>query len=178
MRFSLRNAAFASIVVLAAGTARDARAAEPDTHWTAATPDAMIDRAAAAAQNGGPDALARVLLISSLADEASAGKARAALAAIAKGKGPIAEQARWLARMLEPEPQPAPMAGAPVVEGPTVDGMIRTYSVLGPFEDTGGGLARAEGPETPAHDFRKANYSWGVYQVRPVRSAIGSATAD
>src|SRR5260221_10423136 len=108
MPFAMRNwrrmSLAATILCCAAGgSLSPARGAEPDGHYTAPTPDALVERAARVAQQGGPDGLARVLLITSLASEAGAGKARHALEAVGKGKGPVAEQAHWLARELEPE---------------------------------------------------------------------------
>ncbi|MBM4357965.1 MAG: hypothetical protein FJ096_07625 [Deltaproteobacteria bacterium] len=144
-----------------------------DRRWTAATPDVMIERAARRVAADGDDALARLMLIDSLAAEASAGHARSTLANLGRGATSLATTARWLARALEPESANPPSG----FDGPSPDGLVRSFSVLGPFENTGGGLVRREGVELPGFDFRTADASWGAMTVKPVRALASSITA-
>src|SRR6185503_4049324 len=104
--------------------------------WSAATPDQMLELALRRGGGGGDDALAGLATAHALADRASAGRARAGLAKIGQGTTDIAAQALWLAAELDPG------------EGATPPGLVRAWSLLGPFQDTGGGLMRKEGPET------------------------------
>src|SRR5262249_39304505 len=67
---------------------------------TAATPDEMVDLAFARARRGGEDALAALVVASSLDDRASFGKVRDGLKAIAASGAPLADEARWLALRL------------------------------------------------------------------------------
>jgi transglutaminase-like putative cysteine protease len=168
---------FALVVALL--WAPHAAAAEPESRWTAANPDALIDRSLRAAERLGPDAIARVLLIAAADDEATAGKAIAALDRLGDvASSPIAGDARWLARALTAEPVASwPGIDALPVEEEDGTAVVRTWLVLGPFADTGGGLERREGPETPEHRFVGADYSWGAYDVRPRRSLVASAGA-
>lgn len=55
--------------------------------------------------------------------------------------------------------------------------MVRTFSVLGPFEDNGGGLSRREGVENAGFDFRSSDASRGAITVRPLRTLSSTATA-
>ncbi|HMJ52104.1 MAG TPA: hypothetical protein VK540_08505, partial [Polyangiaceae bacterium] len=124
--------------------------------WTAATPDTMLDLALRRGAAGGDDALAGLATAHALADRASAGRARAGLAKVGQGATDIAAQAHWLAAELDPG------------EGATPPGLVRAWSVLGPFQDTGGGLKRKEGPELPDAMWGdpRASYAWGAYEVR------------
>src|SRR5687768_7986398 len=126
-------------VVLVAGSLEGApkpRAAS-SFRWTAATPDQMLELALHRAAAGGEDALAGLATAYALADRASAGRARAGLEKLGRGEDDIAAQARWVAAELDPGDGAAPA------------GLVRAWSVLGPFQDTGGGLSRKEGPEAP-----------------------------
>jgi len=145
-------------VVLAAGSLEGAekpRAAVAG-RWTGPTPDAMLEFAVRRAAAGGDDALAGLATAHALSDRASAGRSRAGLAKLGQGATDIAVQARWLAAELDPG------------EGATPPGLVRAWSVLGPFQDTGGGLTRKEGPETPDATWGdpRASYAWGAYEVR------------
>ena len=109
--------------------------AEPAERLTARTPDRMLSQALRRASSGGQGALAGLAVAWSLADDAPAGEARRGLQALGRGAGEVAEQARWLAALLDPDPAARPA------------GLVRNLAVLGPFRDQGGGLARREGPE-------------------------------
>src|SRR4051812_7455414 len=82
-------------------------AAAAPLRWTAATPDEMVDRVFARAQQGGDDALAALVVAASLDDRASFGKVRDGLKAIAASSSPLADEARWL-RPPPPPPPPDP----------------------------------------------------------------------
>ncbi len=113
-----------------------------------------------AAQHATTDAgLAGLAVVQAMGERISAGRARSLLETIGRGQDPVAEQARWLAAALNPDPDPDQAAPS---------GLVRGLSVLGPFEDTGGGLARREGPETPGETWGSPNatYAWGAYEVR------------
>ncbi len=124
--------------------------------WTASTPDEMLDLALRRATAGGDGALAGLAVAYSLSDRAAAGRARAGLETIGRGNDDVALQAHWVAAGLDPTPRAA------------TPGLVRTWSVLGPFQDTGGGLARREGPEDPSQSWGdpSASYAWGAYEVR------------
>lgn len=90
-----RSLALALTLASSLVTLRAARAAEAsDAPWVAGSPDTMIERAGRRAAAGGDDALARLLLIESLGDEATAGRARAELDALARRSDPLGETAR------------------------------------------------------------------------------------
>jgi hypothetical protein len=144
-------------VVLAAGSLEGAEKPRTVTgRWTGATPDEMLEFALRRAAAGGDDALAGLATAHALADRASAGRARAGLTKLGQGTTDIATQARWLAAALDPG------------DGATPPGLVRAWSLLGPFQDTGGGLARKEGPEAPDAVWGdpRASYAWGAYEVR------------
>ncbi|HHH29712.1 MAG TPA: hypothetical protein ENK57_15390, partial [Polyangiaceae bacterium] len=175
----LRIAAMTALSLSVAGVEVPASAMEPGESWAAGSPDAMVDANEAAARRGARDALARLLVIESLVDEATAGRSRRALERLGRADGPIAGEARWLAHGLEPERLTAWTARD--VQRDEVatpyPGLVRTWAILGPFENTGGGLERAEGPEESGHRFVGADYSWGVNAVRPIRSLVSSVSA-
>ncbi len=158
-------------------TAGDGLAKEPASSWVAATPDETIELSLRAALRDGDDALARTILIAAFEEEAAAGKAKAALEKLAASKARVAGDARWLARMLEPEPGPAwpGLDKLPVDDAPNA--LVRTFAILGPLEDTGGGLSRSDAADHPAHRWSAADYSWGVYAVRTRRSLVDTVTA-
>ncbi|MEZ4441221.1 MAG: transglutaminase domain-containing protein [Polyangiaceae bacterium] len=144
--------------------------------WLAATPDAMIAVEAQAVRRADDDALAHLLLIHRLADRAAAGASRQALVALGSQPAEVGMAARWLARTLEPDGL-EPLALPPRYDEPEApEGNLRSWAILGPFEDTGAGLERQEGPETEGHRFVGADYSWGVYAVRPQRSLPATVT--
>jgi tetratricopeptide (TPR) repeat protein len=148
----------AGVVVMLSGSLYGAEKPSPklSVRWTAANPDQMLELALRRASAGGDDALAGLATAYALADRASAGRARAGLEKIGQGGNDIAAQARWLAAELDPR------------EGAAPPGLIRAWSLLGPFQDTGGGLSRKEGPETADATWGdpRASYAWGAYEVR------------
>src|SRR5215471_1710968 len=123
--------------------------------WTWRTPDQMLDLAARRSEGPEAGALAALAVIHALADRASAGRAARALEAIGQREGDVAAQARWLAAEIDPTAKAPP-------------GLVRGFSILGPFQDSGGGLARREGPEQPGQTWGDpgASYAWGAYDVR------------
>jgi hypothetical protein len=125
--------------------------------WVAASPETMADQAAARARRGGHGALAALATLHSLADRAPTGHVKRRLETLGEGKGEIAEQARWLAASLDPQPQRA----AP-------PGLVSSLAVLGPFQDTSGRIKERDIAEAEAKTWadRGATYSWGVYEVR------------
>src|SRR4051794_20122147 len=112
-------------VLLVAGSIRAEKARAPSApiRWTASTPDEMLDLALRRAGAGGDGALAGLAVAYSLADRASAGRTRAGLDALGRGDDDIAVQARWVSAGLDPTPRAAP------------PGLVRAWSVLGPFQD-------------------------------------------
>jgi hypothetical protein len=142
----------------------------------------MVDLALARARAGGDDALAGLVVAAALDERASLGRARDGLAAFAATGSPLADDARWLRLALLPGSTPAPWPGVAVVgyEAPVdPDGLVKGFSILGPFQDTGGGIARREGPEAPGQSFTDmgASYSWGAYEVAWRRVLPAASTA-
>jgi transglutaminase-like putative cysteine protease/tetratricopeptide (TPR) repeat protein len=170
-----------AVTVILLAPVADSSAAEGPMRWTASSPDELVDLSLQAAQGNQADALARAVLIYSLDERATAGKARAALTTLARRGGTIAQDARWLSLILEPA-DPVPWRGLvglgldDTLGRHNRDGLLRTFAVLGPFEDTGGGLKRREGPESSSHSFVNADYSWGVYAVRSQRTVVDTVT--
>jgi tetratricopeptide (TPR) repeat protein len=134
--------------------------------WTARAPDAMVDFAVRRVEAQPDGALAGLAVAYSLAGRASAGHAARALAALGRREDDVGMQARWLSAELDPS-QAAP------------PGLVRNFAILGPFQDSGGGLARREGPEGKGQTWGdpKASYAWGAYEVRwrEVPSEVTSA---
>ncbi|WP_437982528.1 transglutaminase domain-containing protein [Sorangium sp. So ce117] len=151
--------------------------------WTAATPDEMLGAALARARRGGDDAFAGLVIAASLADRAAQGRAREGLAQIGASSSPLADEARWLAASLAPEPPAATWPGARAVSydaPPDPSGLVKAFAVLGPFQDnSGGGLALREGPEAEGQRFSdmSARYAWGVYDVAWRRVLPAASTA-
>ena len=150
----------------------DAAPIAPPQRWTAETPDKMIDRAKvrATAENAKErEILASIAIIADLADDASHGAAVAALTEIAAAptsKSDAPKEARTeaaaVARILSDDEGTAAAAGFD-----TALGIVTQSAIIGPFRDTGGGLARREGPEAKDEKFSNAsaNYSWGSVDV-------------
>lgn len=175
-----RLAAVCLVVGLLTTADRAARAQQEAVAWTGATPERVIERCFEAARAGGDDALARLVLASALSEAAPPGQVHRLLESLVAASPELGDQARWLARRLAPAPLGPSwpgLASARMDVGPDRSGLVRSFLVLGPFEDTGGGLARREGPESPRHDYLSADYSWGAYTVRYRRSLPESATA-
>ena len=150
--------------------------------WTAATPDEMVDALFTRVKQGGDDALAALVVAASMDDRASFGKVREGLAAIAASKSPLAAEARWQRLRLLPAPVGRAWPGMRAVSydaPPDPDGLVKSFAILGPFQDTGGGLMRREGPEARGDAWSNAagRYSWGVYDVAWRRVLPTSATA-
>ncbi|MCK6588472.1 MAG: transglutaminase domain-containing protein [Polyangiaceae bacterium] len=150
--------------------------------WTGATPDQMIDFALARAKRGGDDAIAALLVVADLDQRGTFGRARAGLRSISASASPLADDARMLLLSLNPEPAGAPWPGAQAFsyDAPAdPNGVVKAWAILGPFQDTGGGLLRREGPEAPGQSFSDtaARYAWGVYDVAWRRVLPSSSTA-
>jgi hypothetical protein len=151
-------------------------------HWTGATPDEMVDRLFTRAQKGGDDALAALVVATSLDERASFGKVRDGLKAFAASTTSFADEARWLNLWLTPEPPASPWPGYRAVSydaPPDPNGLVKTFAILGPFQDTSGGLMRREGPEAPGQSWSdmRARFAWGVYDVAWRRALPTSATS-
>jgi hypothetical protein len=142
----------------------------------------MIDFALSRARRGGDDAIAALLVVAELDERATFGRARAGLRSITASASPFSDDARMLLLSLNPEPGGAPWPGAQAIsyEAPAdPNGMVKAWAILGPFQDTGGGLLRREGPEAPGQSFAdtSARYAWGVYDVAWRRVLPTAATA-
>jgi transglutaminase-like putative cysteine protease/tetratricopeptide (TPR) repeat protein len=176
MGLSVQVASVLGLSVL--GLATEARGDEP-MPWVEATPDEMIATAKTAAAKKGPDVLARLLVIRSLAADASGRRSRDTLAELGRGGGDVAAAARWMALGLSPEKVTPWSARAQAYEerATAYPGLLRSFAVMGPYENTGDGLERVEGPERGAQRFGGADDSWGVFAVRPVRSLVTSVDA-
>ncbi|MEO7331150.1 MAG: hypothetical protein ABI193_21425, partial [Minicystis sp.] len=146
-----------------------ASGADP-TRWTAPTPDEMVDQLLARADKGEDDALAALIVAASLDDRASFGRVRDGLARLGAGSSPLADDARWLGYRLAPAAASPVWPGARAVSSdaaPDPTGLVKTFAILGPFQDTGGGLMRREGPEAAGQSWSdtSARFAWGVYDV-------------
>ncbi|MEO7111079.1 MAG: transglutaminase-like domain-containing protein, partial [Polyangiaceae bacterium] len=154
------------------GDAAPASPQQPPQRWTAETPEKMIDRAKTRATSENAterEILASVAIIADLASAASHGSAVAALIEIAATPAPTASapkeartEAAVIARMLSDDEGTTTGTGFD-----TALGIVTSTSIIGPFRDTGGGLARREGPEAKDEKFSNAaaNYSWGSVDV-------------
>jgi hypothetical protein len=152
------------------------------TRWTAALPDEMADLALQRAKAGGDDALAALIVAAALDERTSQGKVRSGLRAISATNSPVADDARWLAALLTPSPAGPLWPGSKSVTydmGADATGLVRSFAILGPFGDKGGGLADREGPEAPGQSFSDASarYAGGVYDVSWRRTLPASSTA-
>ena len=132
----------------------------------------------ARARKGGDDALAALVVAASLDDRASFGRVRDGLAAIAASSSPLADDARWLAPPPPPAPAVAPLARrrrrrlrrAPRRRRAS----CKSLAILGPFQDTGGGLMRREGPEAAGRALERREGALRVGRLRR-RVAPGAA---
>ncbi|HEY1960260.1 MAG TPA: transglutaminase-like domain-containing protein [Polyangiaceae bacterium] len=179
MTRSLSRTAAALLTAAAALSTSALRGApQPAVRYTDVTPDGMIEaaKARALAQQspthadgavGAPDhaVLGAIATIASLSERATDGAAEKALAAIAAAphvNPSLREEAQLAARTLaSDEGTPAGIAADAQL------GVLTHVAILGPFRDTGGGLARKEGPQKPgaiAFD-PKEDDSWGTVQV-------------
>jgi transglutaminase-like putative cysteine protease len=177
----LAAAAIPGGALVGAAPAARAEPAPPGPRWTAATPDEMVDQLFARTRSGGDDALAALVVAASLDDRASFGRVREGLKALAASGSPLADDARWLGLRLAASPPTGAWPGMSAVSydaSPDADGMVKSLAVLGPFQDTGGGLMRREGPEADGERWSdaKARYAWGVYDVAWRRVLPASVT--
>jgi hypothetical protein len=142
----------------------------------------MIDFALSRAKRAGEDAIAALLVIAELDERGSFGRARTALRSISSSTSPFADDARMLFLTLNPEPAGPAWPGSQTIsyDAPAdAQGMVKAFAILGPFQDTGGGLLRREGPEAPGQSFSDtaAHYAWGVYDVAWRRVLPASSTS-
>jgi hypothetical protein len=140
--------------------------------WTHPIADDMIDLGIARAAAGGDDAVGGLLVAASMREYAAPDKLSRALAGLTKQGGPVANEARMLGLFVTPTPLPKAWEGwakASFDVGPQSTGLVRAFTIVGPFQDTGGGLDRREGPEADGASFadRDADYSWGDFEVKP-----------
>jgi len=170
----------ATLALLLCDSRRALSAPSDAVRWTDTTPDAMVDDALAralapsAAEHAQAAALATLV---TLAPRAANGRAEQALARIAATAGVPAEvraEAALQRRMLASD-------GGTDAGGRAEHalGVVQAFSILGPFRDTGGGLAAHDGPEAEKTPFDGAGrYSWGTVDVawRDVPRAFASAT--
>jgi hypothetical protein len=154
--------------------------AKPPVTWIDETPNAMLDDAAARALASDTPLhgqLAALAIMGTLARQADAGRAEAALEQLVAGPKmgtDVRGQAALLARMLASDSgsESGGLADAKL-------GVLRDVAILGPFRDTGGGLDAHDGPEAAGGSFADlgARYSWGTYEVawRAVPPAFATA---
>ncbi|HEY3817962.1 MAG TPA: transglutaminase family protein [Polyangiaceae bacterium] len=149
--------------------------------WTDATPDAMVDDALARAlapsapEHAQAAALATLVTLAPRAANGHAEQALARIAGTAALPADVRSQASLLVRMLAFDG--GTEAGS---RAEHALGIVQELSILGPFRDTGGGLAAHDGPESEKTPFDGAGrYSWGSYDVawrdvpRPFAAADG-----
>ncbi len=165
------------------GAPKPGTAAKASTRWTEATPERMAALGVERARAGGSDALAGLLVAASLDTRVVPGQVGRTIAAIAGTDAPVADDARLVAMELAPPPPSKPWQGwakANFDAPPDASGIVHTVAILGPFQDTGGGVKRHEGPEAEGQTFTdaKATYSWGVYEVGWERSLPDTAMAE
>jgi len=142
--------------------------------WTDATPDDVVRHAIKRAEGGGDDAVAGLLLALAMIDHAPPNEVLKAFHQLAKSGGAVGNEARMLAQMYTPVPFGKSWEGwatASFDVPKDATGLVRAFTVVGPFQDPGGGLLRQEGPEAPGASFADANgdYSWGDFEVKPRR---------
>jgi len=142
--------------------------APSSARWTAETPDQMIDLArqrALAPKAKDASIVAAMATIVELSERAAYGAGKKALAGIAAAPGVSAElrgEAAVLAQQLSADEGTEAGAAAEAKLG-----IVGHLAIVGPFRDTGGGLAAKEGPEGPGASFgdARARYSWGTIEV-------------
>jgi len=142
--------------------------------WVDATPDDLAKAALQRAEAGADDAIAGLLLASSMHDFAAPGEVVKSLQNIGKGATPVAGEARMLVQLLSPPPFGKAWEGwskASFDVAPQASGLVKAFTIVGPFQDTGNGIARQEGPEAPDASLIDASgdYSWGDFEVHPRR---------
>jgi len=136
--------------------------------YTDVTPDAMIAAAkeralaAGAADHAVLGAIATIVSLNERATDGAAEKALAAIAAQASLPQDVRDEASLTSRAMSANE--GENAG---IQADEALGIATHLAILGPFRDTGGGLARKEGPEAKgatAFDPREDD-SWGTVQV-------------
>jgi len=164
---SRRPLAFPLVALaILASHSRTARSDVPASRWTDVTPDLRIEAALAraTATHDEHTQLAAMAVIAAIADRAADGHAQDALGKLAKDASVSADargDAALLARSLASDE--GTDAGA---QADHALGVVEALSVLGPFRDTGGGLAAHDGPESKDAPFAPAaRYSWGTVDV-------------
>jgi len=150
--------------------------------WTGATPEEMALLNVRRARHGKADAVAGLLIAHALDERAHHNLVRNGLASVASGRSSVADDARWLGFMLRPVGMGKSWPGSQSVTydtSPSPNGLVRNYSVLGPFQDSGGGLKTKEGPESSPNGWTdtSARYSWGAYDVSWHRTLPKSSSA-
>jgi len=161
-------AGVAAPVAAPPGGARPAQVSAPAPRWTAETPDAMLDLArqrALAPKAKEASIVAAMAVIDELAERAAYGTAKKAFGEIATAPGISPElrgEAAIAAQALSPDEGTDAAATAAAKLG-----VVSHLAILGPFRDTGGGLAAKDGPEAPGASFAdtRARYSWGTIDV-------------
>jgi transglutaminase-like putative cysteine protease len=140
--------------------------------WVRPDPDMMaglmLERVKSSSRAGTSmegDALSALSVLYSLRDRARFGIVQRALESLAADRalGEVAWEAEALARGMAPD--------RTSTDGATRDhraGLAKTFFVLGPFRDTGGGLDRKDGPEQTgaSYEDERASFAWGAYDVR------------
>ncbi|HTJ82042.1 MAG TPA: transglutaminase domain-containing protein [Polyangiaceae bacterium] len=140
--------------------------------WTHPIADDMIDLGVARAAAGGDDAVAGLLVAAAMRESAAPDKLTRAFAGLTKRGGEIANEARMLGLFVAPTALPKPWEGwaqASFTVPTQSTGIVRAFTIVGPFQDNGGGLDRHEGPEAQgaSYDDATADYSWGDFEVKP-----------
>ncbi len=144
-----------------------APAAAGSPRYTDATPGGMITAAKARAMDPkatahtGLGALASIWSLSDRADYGAASRAARALADSSKLPEDVKREAELVARALSPDE-----GLATGVKSDRDLGVVTHLAVLGPFRDTGGGLARKEGSEKGTWMDPNGDFSWGTVSVR------------
>jgi hypothetical protein len=146
----------------------------PVGRWVDATPDDFAKNAIQRAEGGADDALAGLLLASSMHEFAAPGEVVKAFQSIGKGSTPIAGEARMLAQLLTPPAFGKAWEGwaKASFDVPTqASGLVKAFTIVGPFRDEGNGYAIQEGPEAPNASLidPTADYNWGDFEVTPRR---------
>lgn len=148
-----------SLVLAATAGVGPARSKEPAPGNTAEVPVAELVDATLEAQRAteltAPRAMARAALAASLAEYARPGHAAEVIESLAqsRGLGPdLQAELALIGKRLRREPDPS---------------VVRELALLGPFQDTGGGLTRVERAEANGFVWGpKDDYSWGSVRNR------------
>jgi len=161
----------------------DKKPTEAPSRWTDDTPEKMAGLGIARARAGGADALAGLLVAAALDERVTKDEVLRQVAGIGRANLAISDDARMLSLLMSPLPFGAAWDGwakATFDTPPSRNGLVQGFAILGPFQDTGGGLQRHEGPEADKQSFADgaADYSWGVYKVGWRRVLPQTVTAE